>query len=580
MNKKLLEVCIRDLYESGDLSLSSLQKKYHYKLLTIIETILELIVDFLTENRNIDLVPPLLNLIRLTILKENRTFEASITVKLAEIKNILEEKVREVEKHNREELEYFRDGLDVFGRLNEAHKSKQNRGKIVENINFEYIWTIIESVQNVELIKSMISTYSQFASSCDRNNRSLSFNLIKKYLEGFDEYYLSLLAIAFETRGLKFDEKELEEIEGLIRESSKTNEEEVSHLKALLDHYIKRTGYQNIIYNRFHAIEHSPEILRVSDVSLEGRVDLTSIKTCTFTEKEKRYALPSVTKQITVSLDNNGDYYELYFHLPDLERRFDEFSRAAHLRETISSEIPLFVFQDSSISSFRIGEIKPAITFKLRLSPLGALIKTEVFHSLIKCDYVFSPNTYLNRIKANRIESIDKVIDFCKMIYDQCLSDKDPLDLVEFLEDLLERSITFMTNQSLPFVYRIQMPAEPKLKKEDMEEVRKLAGLYWNRNGSERIIRGLSNYSPTSVVYSPTLLLSMRKSRRLTVPIANPEISFVALRNLQMIKDILIDRCKDREYYFLNAHTESIISNATDKKILLSPKKKCYLRLI
>ena len=115
------------------------------------------------------------------------------------------------------------------------------------------------------------------------------------------------------------------------------------------------------------------------------------------------------------------------------------------------------------------------------------------------------------------------------------------------------------------------------MSKEEIETVKRITSLYLNPSASNNIGKSISAHSQRVFIYSPKPLVSAL-TKRLTAPIANPEISLIALQNMRMIEELLIEKTGDRDYYSLSALTLSKVANATDKAIILSPTNKRYLR--
>jgi len=576
MNKMTLKECLRPLYNAGNLSATTLQRKFHFRLLDISRMLLEIVKDNIKEENDIDLIYPVLNLVIVAAVTSEQKFHIDIREQLNEIEKMILEKIKHKDNYDDKIMVQFKLCLNMFSKFYTALNSELVRTKLKELVSFEYIFRLIEEVKNPEIIKILMGYHSEFANSKDNEENSLIYHLVVKYLESFDEYYLSIIAIVLENLKTNLSEVEITSIKNKIEAIS--DEKRTLHLKNLLEHYLEHHEEITKSYNRLIAMSKKPEIITGENNLEKDRLDLTGLTTYLISKKQKDCCVFGVTPSIAISLKKLSESYELYFHIPCIPYRKKTMEdRSFHLIEGLSKKSPLFDIQSLERFGLMTREKRAAITFKMDISFNGTIQRTNAFKSFIKCDFLLDESVFFNTAKRTKQPELNEIITLCEKMYATCISIQNPEKLVDFLTDLLERNLPLMTIDNLPFIFRCEFPKSEVLSKEEIETVKRITSLYLNPSASNNIGKSISAHSQRVFIYSPKPLVSAL-TKRLTAPIANPEISLIALQNMRMIEELLIEKTGDRDYYSLSAMTLSKVANATDKAIILSPTNKRYLR--
>lgn len=587
MNEEHTLKLIKDLHTKEQLSFSNIKKALNNRELETFSHLFACLNYILKNDLYLDTLIPLLELVEDTLLQFGNSYSL---VFYNDIKNLyitLYQKISSKNDNNysRRTLDIFRKARTSIKRYLSKAKNEVTRDFTPNDVKtFDYLWRIIKEVKSTVFIRDLIRKYSNFSNIYDANYHHLSYRIIREYLTSMDEYYLSLIPIIFEVPNLKFTTDEKDKIFRLIQKYE-TEKTKFTVLKKILTHYLGEEGLPLEIRNGFTEIKHEPKEDNLQKMDSNTRVDLTHL--WTFGIRKDNTPIPfkfGIDSYYVYSIEEDENGYILYMHVPDMtfiKENSEEGKRASHLIDSLYSQnefISLFS-EDFLLNtiSLKEGIIRPAITFKISISPLGVIKPIECLESIIKVNKYYGRKSVECRIANDSENEITKLNRIAKVLQNYYPASKANsfYMVTEYFSQILEYAITTISNKPLPLIYRNVISSIENPSKIDIEKIQAITLEYWNKQKAASIMSTVKKRKEEVIIYSygsltkPSFLSS-------APPITNPEISYIAIQNLKTIKEFIKGEkkpTKEEEQKSL-----SLIANACNKSLFLTRNNKCYLR--
>ena len=166
----------------------------------------------------------------------------------------------------------------------------------MEQDKFNFIWYIINELKAIEFFRLLIKKQPNFINVLDENLNSLFSLACDQYLENYDPYYLTLIAVILESNNFMLNKIELEIIESKINQELTHNTQyplQIKRLSLLLNHYFGKDKENFELTNAANTITKVPLITETSPYDeilykpdYFERLDLSSLYTVSFLSYE------------------------------------------------------------------------------------------------------------------------------------------------------------------------------------------------------------------------------------------------------------------------------------------------------
>lgn len=406
---------------------------------------------------------------------------------------------------------------------------------------FEFLLKIITETGDVLAIQKILARKPDYVNLLNRNGRSLFYKVAHKYILTRDSKYLRFLVVFLENPHFKFDSSE---VLGLF-ESLEMNprlQGKYGPLLTILKHYFKIDSDGELEFkNSFQVVAEKP-LHEMTHHNNDGRIDLSSLRTISF-EKYGENSTYGIDNYYTYSLEVDKDGFYLYYHFPDIDEYVETDSsadeRAKHLMESFCyNKRAIHLFDQETLDNVRYseGEKKKAITFRVHIGKNGNVKELSVFPSVVSLDKSYT-SKYIAKAKGNNreINSYDAISSLFRRQGETYTSMGR---IVEPLTELIESCVHCLGEGKIPFIYRNVLSRLSIEKYLNRARTLDIVDEYWDANKNKFYRNTIGEKKDEVVVYSTELLRCPLKDIR-TVPITNPEMSYVALENLRLVKDHL-----------------------------------------
>jgi len=583
---------INYLYYSGNLNIETLEKSLGYEGLHLTEYI-KTYVDYLLNKKQDykSLVLILPTLLKCFTEYENKKIYGPY---IHALYSDLQYRTRGIDKNQDEEkilkkLRQCRKIIKEF--ISNLETDKQEIEKKEEDKKFNYIWHVLTEIRDPKYYQLLTQRQNSYLNITDAAYNSLFYRLTIEYLDNYDEYYLRVLPVILENPGFTVEQEEIEKIYKELEKHYQfkaDNKAHIDRLKKLLDHYL---AYENETWKVVNSYSHMeskiPNTVFTYPVLLDridtmDRVDLTKLSTFSLADKPKSKEDLDMFSSIAYSIVEKNENHELYIHIPDIPEfiKIDslENERASYMMEEVKHRhqiLPLFDRQFlCNCTNFLPYMNRLAITFRVCLDAKFRVTKIEIFKSTINNDRILKIPTTSKDKEYQSLAHIAHIVSR-KEDFDKNREKHIKNALCEFLHKELAK----LHDGHLPFVYK------NLIRHENMEDILKYSLLTefthksWNDHTARQYLSVYNNHTLDITMYTTSPLVSAPNSIVLA-RVADPHSSYIALENLRMIKDIVIDKKSTnrewRERALLNAlianaaNQETFIKDANIKRLLLT----------
>lgn len=572
---------INYLFYSGNLSIEILEKTTGYEesyLTRYLKGYVDFLLNKIEDYKSINLALP-------TLMECFETFE-SITLYrpyLHELYSELQYRTRNIEKNeeNSKKLKHLRlcrKTIKEFISKIETNHEELERTEVSKKFN--YIWHILTEIRDPEFYRHLTKRQRGYLNISDESYKSIFYRLALEYLENYDEYYLRVLPIILESPDFVLEQDELDKIyEELDKhyQFKLSNKQLLDRMKNILSHYFTRendmwtikSSYSHMKDELGAKIISTPVVLDRIDTM--DRVNLTKLNTFSLSGKSKTKEDLDMATTIAYSILEKSNGYELFIHVPDVPEFIKENSpeneRASYIMEEIKYKHQVLPLIDRNLLCNKTNLLphldRMAITFRIELDSKFRMTKLEIFRSTVNNDRIINVIT----------ETKDKELKLLSHVAEN-LSDKPQYDTprVDHIQNLLSyflhRELTKLNNGQLPFIYKNLIDHE------NTDDILKYSSLTeytnktWSTHTAKQYLSVYKNQTLNVTIYSPTPLLAMPNTIA-TARVIDPHASYVALENLRMIKDIIIDKKPTKGEWRERALLNSFIANSANQEALL-----------
>lgn len=461
---------------------------------------------------------------------------------------------------------------------------------------YKTMWFIINELKNPDYVFYILSLHPEYVNLKNFEQQKLFINLLVHYLAKTKNitheeniYYKRIIVMLLESEELVLSNEELNDIMKMLENIMKSsNKEEVKSAKFVLEELDRH--FENLNASmRTNAISCNKTVLpiNVPKISLDNRIDLTDLFTVSID------SVANIHKN-KILIDDAYSYEYLgngvtriYVHVPDVDEFIPKDSEADKCIHNFGESLytkefkrPLIDYKFAKNCSLDYGEKRPAITFIIDIDSVGNLVDINFIKSIVRTNYNLSKhkaNTFMNTNDDERLFVLNKMYQVAKLMRKKRGNTigKRPkpfiiMDEFNIAPDLytasyfLDKGIIFPYKNFLgkkcnPTSFNVQKCAS-FVYEEKLSETQKQI-LYSIFDTKNRIFYDTINHGHSGFGKQPM------------GNVGNPLREYISLETLRLIKEIVIDKSGNMDYWIERIETDCIDYTETIARI-----KTLYLK--
>ena len=443
----------------------------------------------------------------------------------------------------------------------------------IELTDFKVIWFVINELKNPDYLFRILELNPEKANLNDSKNNSLFKKLVDNYLINLNnlsedeiKYYKRVFVLLLESEELLINNNELitilMDLENNLMHVLKDRKNHISFLINEINQHYSIINAESRV-NAISSLNHdAPTIIRDS-CKYRERVDLTSLFTFSIdTVNEKQLNTLLIDDAFSI-VDNKDNTYLLYIHVPDVDHFIKKDSETDKFMRSIGETVYKRDYKTKLINplisnkmNLQQGNNRPAITFIFKIDQYGNLLDIDFKESIINVNYNLNnvkANMYMHHFDDERlIEALtilSKIVKPIRKKLNNKCNKKGANLIIEEINVFTDIMVAeYMKDACLPFIYKNYLGLRNKHTKEDIVAINNF--IKSNDLSEEDINYLYSIFDINNRVYYDNIALpNISYGGSIATNVGNPLREYISLEACRAIKDMVINKEKNKAYW-------------------------------
>lgn len=479
----------------------------------------------------------------------------------------------------------------IVGKLERVSDYIENTlQELAEPSTFKMLWFIITELRSVDYLFRIIELHPEYINIKNKNKDSI-LKLLVEYiyanLKFWDaetiKYYKRVFVFFLESDELLLTNDELIEILSMSEDNLISAPVEIKrHIRFIINEI---NSHYEIINkdSRLNSLSHVGKIVGQTLLipTLENRVDLRNEFTISVDAvRSENILYRLIDDAYTLKELPNGEF-ELMIHIPDVGEFISPYSPLDnHMRglgESVYAKdykTPLISYDLATKMSLVKGEERPALTFIIKLDSNGKIIDFNMKKSLVRVNYNLTrkqADMFMSHSRDERLFVLNKLYEVALMLrtarkekVGNRRKGEIIIDEMNIYPDLLVAS--YCQENRIVFPYKNYAGKRSVRNVEHISLCEKYATNHKLTDYEKEVLYSVFDIY-NRVYYDTTFKVNKSTKNRPIGNVGNPLREFIALETDRMIKDIIIDKKRNEDFWREQIERDCIEYTETSAKI-------------
>lgn len=454
---------------------------------------------------------------------------------------------------------------------------------------YKIVWFIITELKKPDYLFRIFELHPDYINCKDKDNNHVFKNLVEHIYANLpymtDEeirYYKRIYIMFLESEAMKLPNEVLFSLLALSEQNRMSSNPKIKqHMKF----FINEINQHYEIINkdsRVTAIDHIGVECPVEIITpnLDDRIDLRD----EFTISIDATRTETVTKHLiddAYTLKELPDGYELMIHIPDVDAFVEKDSHTDRYMRGLGEAVyarnhktPLIHKDITDLTSLVHGVDRPAITFILRLDKDGNILDIDFKKTIIKVNYNLSrrqAEIFMGNNNDPRLDILNKFYEVAVSLRKQRKEKVGKrkkaeiiMDEMNIWPDLITADYCYQNGIIIP--YKNYFGKRSARNVEHVAQCEEFATeTHLSATGKEILYSVFDIYNR---VYYDTVFVANKSSHNYPIAnVGNPLREYISLETDRMIKDLIIDKKKNQQFWAERAERDCVEYTETSARI-------------
>lgn len=484
------------------------------------------------------------------------------------------------------QLSQFKNLLDV----NDNHLYPR-LVELNENEDYLVIRFLVDTIKNPDYLFRIFQLHPDYVNIKNQEGHHLFYLIVQYYLaelknmsEEDIKYYKRIFLMLLESDRFELTNAELNEILDLCDKNElgkdHSNFKDIDFLRDSIKNRYKviNSGFRET------AVDHVNKQIVVPQVivpKIEDRTDLTSLFTLSIDSSRKA----EVTNMLfddafSMSVDSMGNYI-LFVHIPDVDCYIPRIGEIEDFMRGIGESVyakdmvtPLLSYSIASKCSLEHGKVKPALTYMIKIDPKGNIKDVAFFKSLVNVNYNLSAtkaNTFMASNSDERLNILNPMYELAAKLRrkrGERIGNRTKayviMDEFNIIADLAVAS--YFNDQKIIFPYKNYKGKKSPVSQINLDQTEQFIRVNNISEEGRELINTIFDIN-NRVFYDTVNHGNAAYKGKPVGNVGNPMREYISLETDRLIKDLIIDKINNEDYWKERIERDCIEYTETSAKI-------------